>query len=101
MSNFEDKLRSLPFREPPSDLRRQVLAAAEAALPRWTWRDWFWPSPIAWAGLAAIWMTLFFFDSAPTPAAPAPEPSWSARESFPSSLYASRVSDAALLEMRF
>lgn len=101
MSDFEDKLRSLPFREPPADLRRQVLAAAENAVPRWTWRDWFWPSPIAWAGLATIWMALFFFDSASTPAAPAAVPSWSAREPFPSTLYASQARQAALLEMRF
>ena len=52
MSDLEDKLRSLAFREPPQDIRRQVLAAT----PRWTWRDWLWPSPLAWGAIAAVWL---------------------------------------------
>ena len=52
MSDLENKLRSLAFREPPQDIRRRVLAAT----PRWTWRDWFWPSPLAWGAIAAVWL---------------------------------------------
>lgn len=52
MSDLEKKLRSITFREPPQDIRRRVLAAT----PRWTWRDWFWPSPLAWGAIAAVWV---------------------------------------------
>jgi hypothetical protein len=24
--------------------------------PPWTWRDWLWPSPLAWGAFAAIWV---------------------------------------------
>ncbi len=57
MNEFENKLRGLPFREPPDDLRRRVLAAAQAPekeTPAWTWRDWLWPAPLAWATLAIM-----------------------------------------------
>jgi hypothetical protein len=23
---------------------------------RWSWRDWLWPSPVAWAAMAAVWI---------------------------------------------
>jgi hypothetical protein len=60
MNEFENKLRGLPFREPPADLRRSVLAAAETPHEAsWTWLDWLWPAPLAWAALvlmlAAAW----------------------------------------------
>jgi hypothetical protein len=73
MSDLEDKLRSLAFREPPRDLRRQILAAAEAATvaePGWTWRDWLWPSPRAWAALGILMSGALAFNaslSAPAP----------------------------------
>lgn len=62
MNDLEDKLRGLPFCELPTDLRRNVLAAAGSAakeaaqgeLSAWTWRDWLWPSPLAWAALAVL-----------------------------------------------
>lgn len=28
----------------------------QAIAERWTWRDWMWPSPLAWVGLAAVWL---------------------------------------------
>ena len=58
MNDLEDTLRSLAFREPPCDLRRRILAAAPAT-PRWSWRDWLWPSPLAWGALAAVWLVAF------------------------------------------
>jgi hypothetical protein len=67
MSDLENKLRSLAFREPPQDLRRRVLAAAPAAR---TWRDWFWPSPIAWAAVAAIWLIAIATAERPQSASP-------------------------------
>ena len=66
MSDLENKLRKLALRDLPADLRRQVLAAAEAAAPakpQWTWRDWFWPSPVAWASLAAVLLGAASFDA--------------------------------------
>jgi|GEM_PF-2786006 len=94
MNDFEDKLRGLPFRQLPPDLRRNVLAAAASAakeaakaeLPAWTWRDWLWPSPFAWAALAVLMAGSFTVDalmgdssprttvsqSAPTPGAGLP-----------------------------
>ena len=67
MSDLENKLRSLAFREPPQDIRRRVLAAT----PRWTWRDWFWPSPLAWGAIAAVWLVA----RATEPSAPSTESS--------------------------
>ena len=29
--------------------------SVSAAAPRWTWRDWLWPSPVVWSGFAAVW----------------------------------------------
>jgi hypothetical protein len=62
MNDLERQLRSLAFREPPADLRRSVIAAAETT-PRRTWRDWFWPSPYAWGAIAALWVFIAALDS--------------------------------------
>ena len=61
MNDFERKLSQQPFRAPPSALRDAIFGIAEAPpnlveLTRWTWRDWLWPSPQAWAALAALWL---------------------------------------------
>ncbi|HEV7868267.1 MAG TPA: hypothetical protein VGO90_11330 [Chthoniobacteraceae bacterium] len=55
MNDFEHKLAQQTFREPPRDLRRVILAAAEPT-PSSTWREWLWPSPSAWGALAAVWL---------------------------------------------
>ena len=31
---------------------------------RWTWRDWLWPSPLAWGALAAVWVVVLARESA-------------------------------------
>lgn len=58
MNEFERKLAAQPFRAPPPDLRDAILGAtAKVIAPAcWTWRDWMWPSPRAWAALAALWI---------------------------------------------
>ena len=57
MNDFEQKLARQNFREPPAALRAEILRACAAAAPAaWTWRDWLWPSPQAWAALAALWL---------------------------------------------
>ena len=62
MNEFERKLSRVPFRAPSEELRAIILAtsAREPAVEnvRWTWRDWFWPAPQAWAALAALWIIL-------------------------------------------
>ncbi len=55
MNDFERHLAAQPFRTPPADLRAAILAATPAA----SWRDWLWPSPLAWAALALIWVALY------------------------------------------
>jgi hypothetical protein len=60
MNDFEQRLARHPFREPPAELRAQILQASARATtelpPATGWRDWFWPSPWAWGALAALWV---------------------------------------------
>jgi hypothetical protein len=66
MNDFERKLAAQPFRTPPAELRRTVLAACEPA-PRAAWREWLWPSPTAWGALAAVWLLCLAADVADAP----------------------------------
>ena len=68
MSDLEDKLRNLTFRTPPVSLRREILAAAESGRRSSKWREWLWPSPLAWGSLAAIWVFLLCCNAAMRPA---------------------------------
>lgn len=76
-SEFERQLREQPVRPIPAHWREEILRAAQvqsgghveadgAGLqPRkrievasaW-WRELFWPHPVAWAGLAAVWVVI-------------------------------------------
>ena len=61
MNEFERKLSQQSFRAPPAELRVAIFGRVEvpANVGRptcWTWRDWFWPSPLAWGALAAVWI---------------------------------------------
>lgn len=60
MNDFEQKLARQTFRQPPAELRSEILRACESAalstVPAGTWREWLWPSPRAWAALAALWV---------------------------------------------
>ena len=70
---FEPQLRRQPLRPIPAEWRDQILAAARAAVPRssaldarrpsW-WRELLWPSPLAWAGAAAVWAVILALDAA-------------------------------------
>jgi hypothetical protein len=66
--DFENQLQRQPLRAVPSEWRAEILQAARASVsPRasrltphalpW-WREWLWPSPQAWAGLAAVWLVI-------------------------------------------
>ena len=70
MNDFECKLAAQPFREPPADLRRAILAACEPA-PRAGWREWLWPAPAAWGALAALWLAFFAVNASEAPPGPA------------------------------
>ena len=64
MNDFERKLSQQPFRTPPADWRAAIFGAAEEEVIQratWTWRDWLWPSPQAWAALAAVWLIFAAF----------------------------------------
>jgi len=67
--DFEQQLRQQPLRPVPPEWRSGILDAAQRsrrspassrpvhlAVP-W-WREWLWPCPQAWAGLAALWLVL-------------------------------------------
>ena len=65
---FEQQLRSQPLRPVPQAWRAEILRAAERAAPVHEstpaarhlpgWREWFWPCPPAWAGVAATWLLI-------------------------------------------
>jgi hypothetical protein len=60
MNDFERQLANQPLRQPPLEWRAGILAGtAKVVAPSWTWRNWFWPSPIAWGALAAVWVGAF------------------------------------------
>ncbi len=67
MDDFEQFLTSQPLRDVPQAWRAKILATATAtarempppsAAGPW-WRAWLWPSPYAWAALAAAWLVIF------------------------------------------
>ena len=89
---FEEKLRSQRIRPIPGHWRGQILDAARRARdpqpsafnpqPVSRWREWLWPCPQAWAGLAAVWMVVLLLNwaardpvhvAAASKAAPVPE----------------------------
>ena len=61
MNEFEQRLAKIPLRSIPSEWRRDLLATADPGPSRArhaTVFDWMWPSPLAWAALALIWVGL-------------------------------------------
>jgi hypothetical protein len=58
-SDFEKRLQEQPMREIPGHWRARLVAAAPVP-PAW-WRQWLWPCPQAWAGLAAAWVLILLF----------------------------------------
>lgn len=68
--DFEKQLQCQPLRELPGDWRAEILREAtnavahpdrlltSAATKQAWWREWLWPCPQAWAGLAAVWMII-------------------------------------------
>ncbi|MGD0016231.1 MAG: hypothetical protein ABSC38_01760 [Verrucomicrobiia bacterium] len=66
--NFEERLRNQPLRPIPTEWREEILAATKVAVrprrpsfdaqPHLWWRELLWPSPQAWASLAAVWLAI-------------------------------------------
>ena len=89
--DFEERLRRLSMRPIPRQWRGEILDAARRASsqppilspqPTAWWREWLWPCPQAWAGLAAAWVLILALNAAmrdpvqvvkTSKAAPAPE----------------------------
>lgn len=46
-----------------------ALRRGEERPARWTWRDWLWPSPLAWGALAALWVIAFVCEPPSSPRA--------------------------------
>jgi hypothetical protein len=72
MNDFERKLSQQPFRPPPPEWRETILAVrGNIVVPEIrTWRDWLWPSPKAWAALAAVWLIFLALSINSEPAPP-------------------------------
>lgn len=71
MDEFEKFLSKQPLREVPPAWRAEFLpvAAQPKAVPPTWWREWSWPSPAAWAGLACIWIVILVLNVATRPLA--------------------------------
>jgi hypothetical protein len=74
---FENQLRRQAVRPVPTMWRDEILVAAKAAAvldshaapavsTPW-WREWLWPSPQAWAGLAAAWIVIAVLNATTEP----------------------------------
>jgi len=89
--DFEQRLQRQPLRQVPAEWREEILAMAGRALRaerRAQKQPWpstldsrlssvFWPHPVAWAGLAAIWIFVFAVDFSMRDRAPAVEAKFS------------------------
>jgi hypothetical protein len=64
MDEFEALLKRQPLRSVPTEWRREILAAADNAPAEPWWRPWFYPSPVAWAAIAATWLVIIGLNAA-------------------------------------
>ena len=85
MEQFERRLSRQPFRQVPAEWREEILAVAgrdsrvEGQAQKWLWpsslvsrlSSVLWPHPVAWAGLAAVWIFIFAVDFSTRDNAPA------------------------------
>ena len=71
-NDFEQRLQRQPLRQMPREWRKEILSAAQQAVPaghaprstlhvpagRSLLSTLLWPHPTAWAGLAAVWLVI-------------------------------------------
>jgi hypothetical protein len=58
MDEFEQFLSKQPLHSIPPEWRRELLVAGGVPSRQPWWREWLWPSPVAWAALAAVWLVI-------------------------------------------
>src|SRR5580658_5611090 len=82
--DFEERLRRQSVRPVPAQWRGEILRAARAQPAASSgWREWLWPCPQAWGGLAAAWGIIFLLTvTAPDDPAVAGPPGASTRQAF-------------------
>lgn len=79
LDEFEQHLARQPLRPLPPEWRAEILGAATAAAavsteaePRrsapW-WREWLWPTPVAWGALATCWAAILVLNRLALPSA--------------------------------
>lgn len=70
MDEFERFLSQQPVRSVPASWRDEILpaTASEEGQAPW-WHQWLWPSPVAWAALAVVWMVIIGLQLAARPSA--------------------------------
>lgn len=80
MDDNELKARLTRLRVPPADVCTSAdsLARAQAAFGEaesageeaspWTWREWLWPSPLAWGAMTCLWLAALAHEAANRPA---------------------------------
>jgi hypothetical protein len=57
MNPLEDRIQKVPLSQPDSAWRDEILRKAGNNTSR-SWKEWVWPSPLAWAALVLIWLGL-------------------------------------------
>lgn len=66
MTPFERKLQRQLFRRIPTEWRDTILGEAkdsENLRSLSEWREWIWPSPLAWVAIAAVWLLFLSVDA--------------------------------------
>jgi hypothetical protein len=71
LDDFEARLGRQPLRPVPPAWRDAILDSSRPSTlnpqPSTSWRSWLWPSPVAWAGLAATWVVILALNHAAAP----------------------------------
>ncbi len=103
---LESELRRRPIRQIPPEWRSEILQAAvapekksepavtsnQSGMPAWVgeWVAWLWPKPVAWAGLAAIWVLLAGLNVSMRQPMGTLQPKYSSRDRTPQGAFAER-----------
>ena len=57
MNPLEDRIAKVPLSKPDAAWRDEILKGVASNSSR-SWKEWVWPSPLAWAALILIWLGL-------------------------------------------
>lgn len=64
MDEFEQFLSKQPLPSIPPKWRRELLTLATPSVRQPWWREWLWPSPVAWAALGCAWLAIVILNLA-------------------------------------